>query len=134
MKNIKSLLFLLLMTIISLTVFSQPENVNISADSRIQQLIDSHIQLNEIQSSIPGFRIQLFIGSGNFSRNNAISEKQKFDSRFPNDKSYLIFNTPNYIVRVGDFRTRLEAEAFRNRIIGVYPEAYIVRDDIALPK
>lgn len=122
------------MTFISLTVFCQPENINISADSRIQQLIDKHVQLNEIQASIPGFRIQLFIGSGNFSRNNAVTEKQKFDSRFSQDKSYLIFNTPNYIVRVGDFRTRLEAEAYRHKILSIYPEAYIVRDDIALPK
>jgi len=134
MKKIISILFFVFMTFICQSVYSQPENVHISADSRIQHLLERHIQLNEIQASIPGFRLQLFIGSGNFSRNNAIAEKQRFDSRFSQDKSYLIFNTPNYIVRVGDFRTRIEAEAYRQKILGVYPEAYIVRDDIALPK
>jgi hypothetical protein len=37
-------------------------------------------------------------------------------------------------VRVGDYRTRLEAEAFLKRISGNYPNAFVVKDEIDFPK
>lgn len=132
----KSLIYFALFIFVSCMteIYAQSENITIQADSRVNELIDRHIRLNQVANKIPGFRIQLFISSGNFSRQNAITEKTKFETNFPNDPSYLIFNTPNYILRVGNFRTRLEAEAYRQKILSIYPEAYIVRDEIEIPQ
>jgi hypothetical protein len=117
----------------STTLFAQPENVSIVKEKGIDDLISKHVYYNEVMKTIPGFRIQIFSGSGNFSKGNAVSERSRFMGRYPNVKAYIIFNTPYYIVRVGNFRTKLEAEAFRQLMIDHYPEVYIVKDDIDLP-
>lgn len=124
----------ILLIFIQLTVAAQPEQVKISKDPRIDELLNKHIQFNEVQGSIPGYRLQIYSGSGNYSKGNAINERSRFMGRYSDVEAYIIFNTPYYIVRVGNFRTRLDAEAFRQKIIEQYPEAYIVRDDIDLPK
>jgi hypothetical protein len=134
MMNVSKFLVLLLLIFVSAnTSFSQSENVTVIREKGIDDLVDKHIYYNEVMNSIPGYRIQIHSGSGNFSKNNAISERSRFSGRYPRLKAYIIFNTPYYIVRVGNFRTRLDAEAFRQLIQDHYPEAYIVRDDIDLP-
>jgi len=117
----------------SIALYAQPENVTIVKEKGIDDLVSKHVYYNEVMKTIPGFRIQIFSGSGNFSKGNAVSERSRFMGRFPHVKAYIIFNTPYYIVRVGNFRTKLEAEAFRQLMGDHYPEAYIVKDDIDLP-
>lgn len=112
--------------------FSQSENITITNEKGIEDLLRKHLQYNEAMKTIPGYRLQIFSGSGNYSKSNAINERARFMGRYPFTNAYVIFNTPYYIVRVGNYRTRLEAEAFRQHIIDIYPEAYIVRDDIEL--
>ncbi len=112
--------------------FSQSENITITNEKGIEELLQKHLQYNEVMKTDHGYRLQIFSGSGNFSKSNAISERSRFMGRYPSTTAYVIFNTPYYIVRVGNYRTRLEAEAFRQHILEVYPEAYVVRDDIEL--
>ncbi|HRZ76622.1 MAG TPA: SPOR domain-containing protein, partial [Bacteroidales bacterium] len=38
-----------------------------------------------------------------------------------------------YKVRVGDFRTRLEAEGFLQQILTEYPGAFVIKDMIRFP-
>jgi hypothetical protein len=118
---------------VNFKAFSQSEQVNIYKDALVDTIISKHIEFNKIQNSIPGFRIQIHSFSGNSSRSNATSTQTKFMSTFRDSKAYVIFQTPYYVVRVGNFRTRLEAEAYRHRIMSEYPEAYIVKDYIELP-
>ena len=126
-------IFMCIVFLFSHTLSAQPENVTIVKEKGIDDLVSKHLNYNEVMKTIPGFRIQIFSGSGNFSKGNAVSERSRFMGRYPHIKAYIIFNTPYYIVRVGNFRTRLEAEAFRQLMIDHYPEAYIVKDDIDLP-
>jgi len=98
----------------------------------IDELLNKHKHFNEVQKTIPGYRIQIYSGSGNYSKGNALSERSRFMGRYPAVKAYIIFSTPYYIVKSGNFRTRLEAEAFRQIIIDDYPESYVVKDDIEL--
>jgi hypothetical protein len=128
-----NIIFLFVLCFIYGAVDAQPENVRINNEAGIDELLNKHLYYNEVMKTVPGFRLQIFSGSGNFSKSNAVSERSRFIGRFPYMKAYIIFNTPYYLVRVGNFRTRLEAESFRQKILDVYPEAYIVRDDIDLP-
>ena len=48
---------------------------------------------------------------------------------YPTVQAYIVFDEPNFKVKVGDFRTRLEAYAFLQQIKEVY-KGYIVRDNI----
>jgi len=55
-------------------------------------------------------------------------------AKYPDVGTYLTFKTPNYKVRIGDFRTKLDAQRFLNEIIADYPNAWIIEDQINLPK
>ena len=55
-------------------------------------------------------------------------------SAYPGIMAYVVYHEPNYKVRVGDFRTRIEAEGFMKRIMGEYPSAFVIKDKILFPK
>lgn len=130
MKN----LLCIIISIIYFSIICISQNITIKAESGVDELIQKHIEFNQVVKGIQGYRIQIFSSSGNFSRSNALVESSRFQSRYPAILSYVVFNTPYYIVRVGNFRTRLEAEAFRQSILRQYPGAYIVKEFIELPK
>jgi hypothetical protein len=54
--------------------------------------------------------------------------------KFTDEQAYLLFQEPNYKVRIGDFRTQLDALGYMRKIQVAYPNAFIVYDKINLPK
>ncbi|MDX9932949.1 MAG: SPOR domain-containing protein [Bacteroidales bacterium] len=119
----------------SCTAFASAQGrVNILGDKGVETLVAKHISFNENVKGFPGYRIQIYFESGNYSKNKAFGEKGKFMSRFPEIKAYVVFQEPYYKVRVGNFRNKLDAEAFKQRIKEQWPEAYIIKDDIELPE
>lgn len=100
-------------------------------DARLEYLMDKYLTLNE--GKVNGFRIQIFAVSGA----NSSAEARKVNAEFKQSgiklPSYIEFDNPNFWVRVGDFRTRLEAEKFRILVQEKFPSAYLVVDDINLP-
>ena len=53
----------------------------------------------------------------------------EFNSKHPKIEAYLMFQEPNYKVRVGDFRSRMDAQRFLHKITEDYPNAFIVKDN-----
>ena len=109
-------------------------NIHIVQDEKVDLLVSKHIQINQNRQGIDGFRIQIFFDSGNNSKIRAQSIHESFLAKYPDVGAYLSFKTPNYKVRVGDFRTKLDAQRFLNEIIADYPNAWIIDDQINLPK
>lgn len=107
---------------------------NIIQDPRAEILILKHIRINQSQRTIDGFRIQLFSDSGNNSKTNAQAVYDEFILKFPRMTAYFTFKSPNYKVRVGDFRTKLDAQRFLNELAADYPNAFIVAEPINLPQ
>ncbi|MCK9421660.1 MAG: SPOR domain-containing protein [Bacteroidales bacterium] len=107
---------------------------NIIQDPRAEILIMKHIRINQSLNSIDGFRIQLFSDSGNNSKTNAQAVYDEFILKYPKIGAYLTFKSPNYKVRIGDFRTRLDAQRFLNELTLDYPNAFIVAEPIKLPQ
>lgn len=114
-------------------------NSYIDQDPRIDSLVQLHKQVNEVfvnheeHDGINGYRVQLSFDSGNNSKSNVSQLKNGFERRYPQVKAYLIFREPYYKLRVGDFRTKLEAEGFLKRISSRYPSAFVVRTKIKFP-
>jgi len=98
-------------------------------DARINTLVAKHIAFNESRGSLKGFRIQIFFDSGNNSKSKAVSALSVFKAKHPEIGAYLTFQEPNYKVRVGDFRSRMEAQRFLHKITEEIPTAFIVKDD-----
>lgn len=131
--SMKVVLFILSIAIPALC-FSQHESpegeIIIIADPRIESLAEEYPQVAGQIHSIEGFRIQIFFDSGNLSKRNASQVREDFIKQFPGTEAYITFREPYYRVRVGDFRTKLEADGFRKRILKHYPHAFTVNDQI----
>jgi len=109
-------------------------NIQLIQDEKVDLLVTSHIQINHNRKGIDGYRIQIFFDSGTKSKIRARSVYDNFLIKYSNIGAYLTFKAPNYKVRVGDFRTKLDAQRFLNEIIADYPNAWIIEDQINLPK
>lgn len=107
--------------------------LTILASPGIDSLVRLHTAYNEAFPIISGFRIQIFYESGNQALDDCEKVQEEFSSKYDNIKAYIIFAAPYYRVRVGDFRTRLEAEKFLQRISRKYPNAWVIKDEINLP-
>ncbi len=111
-------------------------HLEIVQDNRVEELLEKHITLNRSNQTLDGYRIQIFFDAGNYSRSNAYRVRDEFLSRSPDSTIavYVSYKEPYYRVRAGDFRTRMEAEGFLKRIKPDFPNAFLIRDQINLPK
>lgn len=132
--------FLLLLVIAPLYSMAQavPDSLrqfkadsNIIQDNRVNELVLKHILINEAKKEkIKGYRVQIHFGP---EKAKALDVKTKFNTEYPDTRAYLDYQQPYFKIRVGDFRTKLEAEKMKQEILGSFPGAFIVNDDIELP-
>ncbi len=108
-------------------------SVTVFSDPRIKDFAEEYKNIAGQIHSMEGFRIQIFFDSGNFSKRNASQAREEFMRRYPGVEAYITFREPYYRVRVGDFRTQLEADGFRKKLLRHYPHAFTVNDQINPP-
>lgn len=104
---------------------------NIIQDTRVNELVLKHILINEAKKEkIKGYRVQIHFGS---EKAKAIEVKTKFSTQYNSIRSYLDYQQPYFKIRIGDFRTKLEAYKLLQEITIDFPGAFVVSDDIELP-
>ena len=119
---------------VSLCCFSQKDGyVIVEQDQRIEQLIQKQKDIHSADNTIDGFRIQIFMESGNDAVELANVAMEEFKSKYPDIPIYLVFGQPYYRLRVGNFRTRLEAEKAFQILSKDYKKAFVTSDRIQLP-
>ena len=105
--------------------------IEIIQDPEIESLMSKHIEINEANETIDGFRIQIHFGG---EREKAKNVKTKFLQQFADIPAYELYQQPNFKIRVGDYRTRLEAQKAMIQITPYFASAFIVADEINLPQ
>ena len=107
----------------------------VTLDEDIQMLLNVYRELMNNERGIPGFRVQVFMDSGTQARLRTQRARAEFESKYPEVKAYITYDEPNFKLRVGDFRTRLDARRFMEEIAEDYPagSVYIVLDVIHFP-
>lgn len=128
----KSLLFILSLLFVS-NCFAQTGYVQTEQDDRIGLLIQRQKDIHALDNTIDGYRIQIFMESGNEAVEHANVAMEEFKAEYPDIPIYLIFGQPYYRLRVGDYRTRLEAEKAFQTISKKYKNAFVTGDRIQLP-
>ena len=108
---------------------AQQGRVTVRGDVGVNQMVEKHIELNSRVKTIPGFRVQIASLSGANSKTNAFNLRDRFMLDYPGVQAYIVYDEPNFKVKVGDFRTRLEAYAFLQQIKETY-KGYIIKDNI----
>lgn len=131
MKNISAALIIcLIISLFSLKTWAQTSNSNTKIDSLSRELVERHKKANATKMSMTGFRIQIYFGS---ERAKATEIRADFTKNFPEIASYLIYQQPYFKIRVGDFKTRIEASGFLKKLEDHYTTAFIVPDEVKLP-
>jgi hypothetical protein len=108
-------------------------SVHITQDVNIRNMVNLHLSQQKKINGIRGYRICIYLDSGQEANKKADQERAKFISRFEDIKSYKRFEYPYFKVYVGDFRTKSEAWRFLKLMEGDYPDAFIREDIVAFP-
>ena len=109
---------------------SDTGKVEIVQEYKVKELVNKHIEVNS-KAPIKGYRIKIHFGS---DKNKAKEIKAKFISKFPEISAYEKYDQPNFNIRVGDFRTKLEAYKALKEIQLEFPSSFLVQDEIEMPK
>ncbi len=104
--------------------------VEVIEEYKVKSLVSKHIEINS-KAPINGYRIKIHFGS---DKNKAREIKAKFISKFPDIAAYEKYDQPNFNIRVGDFRTKLEAYKALKEIQTDFPSSFLVQDDIEMPE
>jgi hypothetical protein len=110
------------------------DKLPVRQDPRITDLLVRHSQINQRRRGTDGFRLEIFFSSDNKAREQAMRVKNEFNLVFPDTPAYVTFQTPNFKVRIGDFRNKSEALKSKAAISSKYPNAFIVKDLIRFPE
>lgn len=109
--------------------------VTVHKDPRVDLLVNKQIEINEVTTRhsrryAPGYRI-LVISSNN--RNKVIEAKTKMYQEFPELRAYMMYQSPFFRLKVGNFRDRADAEVYLADIQRLFDRGvYIVPDTIEL--
>jgi len=106
--------------------------VVVHKDPRIDLLIKKQIQINEETSRDArrigkGFRLLVINTS---KRDEAVAAKTKVYSNFPELKAYLIYQSPYFKLKVGNFKERKEAEEYQKKFTNIFPKGVFIMNDI----
>ena len=107
--------------------------VTINKDERIDALVKElgTTKPGKANIQIDGYRLQIIASS---NKDLVVGERAKFVASYPSVRPYMKYDQPNFRLRVGDFRTKLEAQKLQNELKNAFPYAIVVKDQIELPK
>lgn len=105
------------------------DKVTMTSNVDFNYLIDLHKQKNNLTDKIPGYRIQI---SSSNDKSEIQALRSDLNSKFSEFKNYLEYDQPYYRLKIGDFKTRLEARGYLEKIILHFPSAFLVSDDIKI--
>lgn len=156
MDSVKKYILLAMIIIASVCVAQEPSNIisdyiENSSGGKVQitqpdglkkRLVpkkSSEVYSEGEVNSYVGYRIQVFSDNNQrTAKGQAEARKNKIMEKFPDLKVYLLFKAPSWRVRVGDFKTRGEAEQVMIEIRDEFPtyasEITVVMDNINLPE
>lgn len=103
----------------ALQINAQTGNVIIDQDKEITTLLEYKKDLNTIDL----YKIQVFQGN----RSGAEDAKSKFENAYDEWPVSMEYETPNYKIWVGNFRSRLEADKALIKIKKNYTNAFIFK-------
>ncbi len=130
MKKLLLLNLLLLVSVPAVLLAQEAgrkDSVILEMDARTEKALEKHKEYSKRNPLIPGFRVQAYAGS---SRQQAMTIRNEIAEKFPDYAAYVVYKQPTFRVRVGDFRTRFEAQKLLNELKPLYSSSFIVPDDI----
>src|SRR5690554_6074024 len=102
--------------------------VSIRQSPGVERMMKDYLQSNRSASGVEGYRIQLYSGTGNNSKQEAKEVRSKLLGLFPEETVFVEYNALFMLVRVVSFRHQHEALPLLRKLKCSFPSCYIVRD------
>ena len=110
----------IIVLILHFSTQAQNGKVEITQSIEIEKVIEIKKEINKNKSML---RIQIFNGS----REDANNTKEKFENIKVDSIIDMVYETPNYKIWVGNYKTQLEADIKLLEIKRYFPDAFIFR-------
>jgi len=107
---------------------------NIYEDIGIDSLLMNYIKYSRQNKISKGYRVEIYFNSGMNAKEEALSVKAQFLDSFPDIPVYVSYQSPDFIIRIGDCRVKGDALRLKHLIGSEYPNSFIVPDLIQFPK
>ena len=119
----KNTYLILLFFLISLQSFSQNLSSKINEDEKFIKLLKLSKEANSEYFKSNFFSIQVY--SGQYKQADSVL---KFvNEKYLNDSIFFFFETPNYKVQVGKFKSKIEAQKKLRLVIKDFKAAFILK-------
>lgn len=127
--------YFLLLSFISFALCATAQDtpsVVVHKDPRIDLLLkkqgDANAAIRKANArTAKGYRL-LVINTN--KRDEAISAKTKVYTNFPELKAYLVYQSPYFKLKVGNFRTREEAQEYQKSLGVYFPKGVFIVNDV----
>jgi hypothetical protein len=126
--------FFIACTFFTKAIFAQDSaaTVIVHKDPRLDVLVKKQADINAAikraaARTARGFRL-LVINTN--KRDEAIAAKTKIYTNFPDMKAYLVYQSPYFKLKAGNFRTREEAQQYQRILSAYFPKGVFIVNDI----
>ena len=103
--------------------FAQQGTVTVNQDKKITTLVETKKEMNKNDPDSDRYKIQIYSGN----RSTAEASQRDFNTSFTDWKASIEYETPNFKIWAGNFRTRLEADRALKKIKNKFPAAFIFK-------
>jgi len=121
-------IFLLLF--LSFVLLRAQKNVSYNAEKGIELAEQQYVDAWKKVKKMDGFRIQVVSFAGANSKVSIERAASQFEQNFPDIPCYKSYLEPNFRLRVGNYRTKLEAFKALQKISSVFSGAFVLKDQI----
>lgn len=101
---------------------AQEGTLKLELPDKLEDVMDRKTTLDRARSEQNQYTVQIF--SGNFDQADA--QMERFTTFFPETEAKLTFETPNYKIRVGRYKTRLDGLTALAEIKRKFPKAFLL--------
>lgn len=95
---------------------------------KLKQLLEKKAEYHRLTNGEQdGYRIKIHFGA---DREKAKAVRLKFQQKYADISTIEDYQQPNFVVLVGDFKTKLEAVEILKKIQSEFPSSFIVKGKI----
>jgi len=127
---VKHILLLILIFSQKSTLFSQ-ENINnngLQTTLKVHALLEKKAEYHKrTNGESDGYRVKIHFSA---DKTKAREVQSKFAIKYNDIPTYEEYQQPNFVIIVGDFKTKLEAYELLKKIKEDYPYAFIVKSKV----
>lgn len=124
--NFKNNLFLIVFVFAGFVGFSQENQTQ--TQLKLKQLLEKKAEYHRLTNGEQdGYRIKIHFG---VDREKSKAVRLKFQQKFADISAIEDYQQPNFVILVGDFKTKLEALETLKKIQGEFTSSFIVKSKI----